>query len=437
MALNVKSHCLLAKVCPVTHLCSRHCLCWQFFLKLPTPAPAAAWQSCAVSACNSPHNQCWKSCHRGINPTAEFPEHLSHEFWGLTRYVPWALCHVSWHCPTALWYRSVLIMPRHWQPRTQKDHWQTTHSPCVSPELTCPVLISWEVSRNHCISTSRRPCGHQGGGIQHLSDSSWLRREPGAEGSTWLFPGCMLGQEHCVTEVNETIQYSSAIQKKDSLRKWNHPAHFHRSRLIKELDWVDSADVLLCADMWTQTSPSTAKRLWLLQTFTEFSELCLFIPFEISLDWPFPVPVWLGSFTHYNESFPVPLWEGSTCAFVTYLPIHISVLSWCFSERNLGHKITHLNTVYTQTHSAHESIHKTPTNKKGVICIAECRYISNPFSTKNISLRTTSYTLRSREVVPLLYSHLEIRWLIQASHLGSFCSQAREISVSRLPFIPF
>lgn len=34
-----------------------------------------------------------------------------------------------------------------------------------------PVQL-WEVSRNRCISTSRRPCGHQGRGIQHLSDSS-------------------------------------------------------------------------------------------------------------------------------------------------------------------------------------------------------------------------------------------------------------------------
>lgn len=190
-------------------------------------------------------------CDRGINSTTEFPEHLASESWGMTRYIPWALCHVSWYSHTGVGFRSVLIMLRYWQPRIQNDHWETTHSPYVYPELTCPVLMSWEVSRSH-----------------------WGLHQP------WVLS-------------------AAAWHSKP-----NQLAHFHKSRLIKDLDCVDSADVLLHEYMWTQTSSSIAKRLQLLWTFKEFSEWGLFIPFEISLDWPFPGTELVGEFAPLQWELP-------------------------------------------------------------------------------------------------------------------------------------
>lgn len=167
---------------------------------------------------------------------------------------------------------------------------------CPVTQLFAPCPAS--ASSLLLLGTSRRPCGHQGGETQNLSDSSWLRREPSAEGSTSLFPG-MLGQEHCVTEVSETIQaliFLSSTEegqvKKPENRKANQLAHFYRSRLMKELDWVDSADVLLHEYKWTQASSSTAKRLQLCWTLTEFSQWGLFVSFEISLNGPSQVPNW-------------------------------------------------------------------------------------------------------------------------------------------------
>lgn len=167
-----------------------------------------------------------------------------------------------------MWYRSVLIMPIDWQHRIQKDHWQTSHSPCVCPVLTCPVPMLREVSGNHWglqqpwlltaaarqLSTSRSLCGHQGREIQYLSGSSWLGRQPSAEVPHHCFLACWDRSTVWQKWMKQSRHwYSPAIQKTTreeceytpEYRKANQPAHFHRSRLIKELDWVGSACVLL------------------------------------------------------------------------------------------------------------------------------------------------------------------------------------------------
>lgn len=141
------------------------------------------------------------------------------------------------------------MVPRYWQPRIQKGNSEKPRSPCVYPQLTWPALTLWEVGSNHQpvrqhysrvltaaasrLSTWRRPHSHQGTGIQYLAYSSWLSREPSAEGSVSLSPGW---QERRITEAPQ--QYRKTLRT--GKPRYSQVAHCHRSRPITELNWAGS-----------------------------------------------------------------------------------------------------------------------------------------------------------------------------------------------------
>lgn len=105
---------------------------------------------------------------------------------------------------------------------------------CITPDSSLLLLCNsalqgdHEVTKVQKFSTCLVPLGSAG--------------NPSAEGSASLFPG-MLGHECCAIEVCETIQAQIFLSNAEELHvrkpeygKSNQLAHFHRSRLTKELN---------------------------------------------------------------------------------------------------------------------------------------------------------------------------------------------------------